>query len=87
MPVVLIPVAWLAVLILMIAVCRVAAAADGTASAPAGEPAIFVRLGRDALPGPDAEPRPDHVASMDSRPAPRSDRATGGPHCSSLPAQ
>jgi hypothetical protein len=63
MPVVLIPVAWLAVLILMMALCRAAARADASAAAvPAEEPEIL------AGGGPSCEeiPLQDQVGSIGS---------------------
>jgi len=55
MPIVLIPAAWLAVLILMIAICRAAARADGASSAriPPEDGEILAGLGPAALAEPE----------------------------------
>jgi len=81
MPIVLIVIAWLAVLILMVAICRAASRAD--LSGPPGEaadrPEIFVRLGpglvRDAESGPPPE---QLVASRAAGLAPQRRLVRGG---------
>jgi hypothetical protein len=73
MPIVLIPVAWLAVLIVMIAICRAAARADvaAEAAAAAERHEVLAGVGTAALREAEAEPPAYELASMGSGLAPQ----------------